>query len=83
MAQITIDTDEFGSMRNMSQEEWQEFAKKAIKDKMKRIAESERFTEIISKSKATEQDVKELTDEIKEAVWKRHKASREHDSKSS
>jgi len=73
MAQITIDIDE-NEFKNISKEQLKKFVEQAVIDKVRRIKESESFREILSKSKATEKDVEALTDEIKEAVWKRHKA---------
>lgn len=49
--------------------EWSFLAMQILQDKIRKIA---RYNEILSKSKATEKDVEELSSEIKDAVWKRH-----------
>lgn len=71
MAQITIDIPD-SKFKDFSREELEKFIKKAIKDRIKRIEESKRFREIISKSKASEKDVKELTEKSEKAMMKQY-----------
>jgi hypothetical protein len=74
MAHITIDIPEIENT-NIPREEWEKIVDKAARDAVERKMKElkwKRFKKIIAKSKATEKDVEELTDEIKEAVWKRH-----------
>ena len=71
MAQITIDIPE-PAFKDFSKEEWEDFVKKAIKNQIKRIEESERFKEIITKSQATEKDVEELTKKADKAMIKHY-----------
>lgn len=70
MAKITIDIpEELEFMRKVPSIQWSLIAAKILQSK---IEETARFQKIVSKSKATEEDVEELTNEIKEAVWKKH-----------
>ena len=71
MVKITLEVpDKMAFMKEkISSIEWSYIATKILQERLREII---RYNEIISKSKATEEDVDELTDEIKEAVWKHH-----------
>lgn len=45
----------------------------AIKKSLQELEEIEEFERIVSKSKATEKDVEELSDKINTAMWEHHK----------
>lgn len=71
MAQITIDIpEELGFMKNIPKNKWSQIAIEMLKSK---INEASEIIKIAEKSKATEKDVEELTDKIKEGVWKKNK----------
>ena len=48
---------------------WSYLAMQVLQEKIRKVA---RYNEILSKSKATDKDVEEVTKEIKDAVWKRY-----------
>ncbi|NYZ77009.1 hypothetical protein H0O02_01695 [Candidatus Micrarchaeota archaeon] len=52
---------------------WSEVAREAFAEQ---ISKMELLKSLTSKSKATKEDVKELSEKIKAAVWKRHEESR-------
>ncbi len=71
MAQITIDIpEELEFMKNIPKNKWSQIAIEMLKSK---INEASEIIKIAEKSKATEKDVEELTDKIKEGVWKKNK----------
>ena len=53
--------------KRISAIKWSYLATQALQEKIRKVA---RYNEILSKSKATDKDVEEISDEIKEAVWK-------------
>ena len=70
MKTITIDIpEELDFMKNVSSKFWTAAVIEILKLKINKVAEIKRIT---SKSKATEKDVEELTENVKEAVWKQH-----------
>jgi len=70
MVKITIDIpEELEFMKKIPSIKWSFIATKILQSK---IEETACFQRTVSKSQATEEDVEELTDEIKEAIWKRH-----------
>lgn len=70
MKTISIDVPEdLDFMRNVPSKFWTAAVIEILKLKINKIAEIKR---IASKSKATERDAEELTDKVKEAVWKQH-----------
>src|SRR3989344_5988581 len=71
MTKITIDIPEEISFikDKISQAEWSFLATRLLQSKIRKVIE---YNRIISKSQATDEDVEELSSEIKEAVWKRH-----------
>jgi len=71
MAKITIEIpDEIAFVKQkISTIEWSFLAMQILQDKIRNVA---RYNEILSKSKATEKDVEELSNEIKDAVWESH-----------
>lgn len=75
MAQITIDIPEI-SFKDFSKKKWERVAREAaleaVKEKLEKLKKIERIKEIAAKSKATEKDVQELTDEINDAVAKHY-----------
>tara|TARA_Y100000310_G_scaffold331849_1_gene406225 strand:- start:1451 stop:1687 length:237 start_codon:yes stop_codon:yes gene_type:complete len=77
MTQITIDVPE---NEDFSKEKWKKFLSKKIEEQERKRQKWDEVREIVSKSQATEKDVEELTDMVKEAVWKRHKAYHENPS---
>jgi len=67
MVQITIDLpEELGFMRKVPSIAWTIAVSKVMQSK---IEETSRFLRIVSKSKASEKDVEELTERINSA-WK-------------
>ena len=72
MTKITIEIpDEIDFLkRKISTIKWSYLATQILQEKIKKVA---RYNEILSKSKATENDVEELSSEIKEAVWKHYR----------
>lgn len=71
MTQITIDIPE-DTFKDLSKDQWIKFIKRVINDRMKRIEESKHFRDIVSKSKATEKDVEELTAKSEKAMMKHY-----------
>ncbi len=71
MTKITIDIPEEISFikDKISQAEWSFLATRLLQSKIRKVID---YNRIISKSQATDEDVEELSNEIKEAVWKRH-----------
>ena len=70
MEKITIDLPEdLKFMRKMPSVEWSFIATKILQSKLEEVSN---FKRIISKSKATEKDVTELTEKINESLSKRH-----------
>ena len=70
MEKITIDLPEdLQFMRKMPSIEWSFIATKILQSKLEEVSN---FKRIISKSKATEKDVTELTEKINESLSKRH-----------
>ncbi len=71
MTKITIEIPEEIAFikEKISPAEWSFLATKLLQNQMKKII---RYNKILSKSQATDEDVEELSNEIKEAVWKRH-----------
>ena len=55
-------------MKRMPSIQWSLWASKVLQEKLQEITE---IRGIAAKSKATDEDVEELTDEINEAIWKR------------
>ena len=74
MAKIEIEIPEEVSFleEKIAKREWAFLATRLLQELQERIAKVVRYNEIISRSKATEEDVEELSNEIKEAVWKHH-----------
>ena len=72
MVKIEIEIpDEIAFLKErISKAEWSFLAMRVLQERLKRVA---RYNQILEKSQATEEDVKELSDEIKEAVWKHYK----------
>ena len=72
MVKITVEIpDEMVFMKEkISSMEWSFIATKILQEKLREVV---RYNEIISKSKATEKDIEELSAEIKDAVWKNSK----------
>ena len=74
MVQISIDIpDELDRKAKMLKIEISLLLAQMLKERIKKLEEIEHFREIVSKSKATDKDVEELTDKIKTAVWNHHK----------
>ena len=74
MAQITIDVPEDTQRKaKMLNVELKILLAKILKERIDELDEVERYKTIISKSKATERDVEELSDEINTAMWEYHK----------
>lgn len=77
MVKVIIDVpDELEKKAKMLKLELSLLALKAFRDKIREVEKMEkieRFRKIVSKSKATEQDVEELSDEINTAMWEHHK----------
>ena len=77
MVKVTIDVpDELERKAKMLKLELSMLALKALNDKVNEIEKTqkiERFKRIVSKSKATEEDVEELSDKINTAMWDYHK----------
>ncbi len=71
MAQITIDIPETEFTKDLSREEFEKIAKDAIEREIKE-RKWKRFKKIISKSKATEKDVEELTKKAEESMRKHY-----------
>ena len=70
MAQITIDIpEEVEFLKKIPKDEWPQIAVEALQERIDEVAN---YNRILAKSKATEKDVEELTEEIKEGIWKRH-----------
>lgn len=71
MVKIEIEIpDEVAFLKDrISKVEWSFLAMRILQEKLKRVA---RYNQLLDKSQATEKDVEELTDEIKEAVWKHY-----------
>ena len=67
MTKIEIEIpDELSFLKKkISSVEWSYLAAQILQEKVMRVA---KYNEIISKSKATEKDVEELSNEIKEAI---------------
>ncbi len=55
--------------QKISKVEWSFLAMQMLQEKIRRVV---RYNEILSKSKATEEDVEELSNEIKDGVWKHY-----------
>jgi|GEM_PF-4849784 len=74
MVQITIDVpDELRQRAKMLNVELSFLVAKILGERIKEFDEIERFKKIISKSKATDKDVEELSDKINTAMWEHHK----------
>lgn len=77
MVKVIIDVpDELEKKAKMLKLELSLLALKAFRDKIREVEKMEkieRFKRIVSKSKATEKDVEELSDEINTAMWEHHK----------
>ena len=71
MAKIEIEIPEEVSFlkERIPKHEWAFLAAKLLQERIKEVVE---YNRILSMSKATEKDVEEISNEIKEAVWKRH-----------
>ena len=71
MTKIEIEIpDEIDFMREeIKPIEWSFIATRLLQERLKEIIE---YNRILSKSKATEKDVEEITNEIKDAVWKHY-----------
>ena len=73
MTKITIDIPEdLERKANMLKVKLSILIADAIKRSLKEMEEITEFERIVSKSKGTEKDAEDLSNEIKEAVWKRH-----------
>lgn len=71
MEKITIEIPkDLAFMKNIPSIYWNIAVSKILKAEIEKIDEIMR---IASESKATEKDVEELTNEIKEAIWKHYK----------
>ena len=71
MVKIEIEIpDEIDFMREKIKPiEWSFIATKLLQERLNEISE---YNRILSKSKATEKDVQEIADEIKEAIWENY-----------
>lgn len=71
MVKIEIEIpDEIAFLKErISKAEWSFLAMRVLQKKLKRVAS---YNQILEKSQATEEDVEELSNEIKEAVWKHY-----------
>jgi hypothetical protein len=74
MVKITIEIpDELEFLQErIPSAKWSFIATRVLQDRIKEIAE---YNERLSRSEATEEDVKKLADEIKEGVWDRYSSS--------
>ncbi len=72
MVKIEIEIpDEIAFLKDrISKAEWSFLAMRVLQEKLKRVV---RYNQLLDKSQATEKDAEELSDEIKEAVWKHYK----------
>ena len=66
---LSIPEDLHKKMKKFNEIRWSEIARKAIE---KRINDLEVMEKIVSKSKLTEKDAKEISDKIKMGIAKRH-----------
>ncbi len=66
---VSVPIDMKNKMDEFAIINWSEVAREAFADQ---IAKLELLKSLTSKSKATDKDIKEISDKIKAAVWKRH-----------
>ena len=66
---LSIPEDLHKRMKKFNEIRWSEIARKAIE---KRINDLEVMEKIVSKSKLTEKDAKEISDKVKRGIAKRH-----------
>lgn len=71
MTQITIDVPE--NMKELPALYWILGARKLLEEQEEKRKKIARIREIAAKSKATDKDVEEITNEVKESVWKHYK----------
>ncbi|HLC54616.1 MAG TPA: hypothetical protein VJK07_03245 [Candidatus Nanoarchaeia archaeon] len=73
MTKIIIDVpEELERRARLLKVELSILAAKALKDQVRKLEEIVEFRRIIAKSRATDSDVEELSNEVKDAVWRRH-----------
>ncbi len=73
MTKIIIDVpEELERRARLLKVELSILAAKALKDQVRKLEEIAEFRRIIAKSRATDSDVEELSNEVKDAVWRRH-----------
>ena len=71
MTNITIEIpEEVGYLKKIPSDVWASIVREIVQKKLQEIAEIKRIS---MKSKATDADVEEITNEIKEAVLKHYK----------
>lgn len=80
MVQITIDVPDEMRMdferllrKKLQLKELEILVKKTLQQKQKELGEIAEYERIISKSKATDKDVEELSDKINTTMWEYHK----------
>ncbi|MEK6936100.1 MAG: hypothetical protein AABW67_04885 [Nanoarchaeota archaeon] len=66
---LSIPEELHKKMKSMSDIRWSEIARRAIEQRMNDL---EIMNKITSKSKFTEEDIKELSDKIKRGIAKKH-----------
>lgn len=73
MTKITIELPkEYEFMKEIPSFYWVLAAKRIQEEREGKLKKIARIREIASKSKATDNDVEEITNEVKEAVWKHY-----------
>ena len=74
MEKIIVEVpEELARKARMMRIELSLLAAKALKDRIDELEEIAEFERIVSKSKATEKDVEELTEKANTAMWEYHK----------
>ena len=71
MAKIEIEIpDEVGFLKEkISAIKWSYLATQILQEKIRKVV---RYNNILSKSKATDKDVEELSNDVKDAVWRHY-----------
>ena len=71
---LSIPTDMKHKMDSFAEINWSAVARQAFEEQITKL---ELVNSIVSKSKATEKDVEELSKKIKQGIWQRHEDKRQ------
>jgi len=70
---LSVPDDLYAEMKRHPEIRWSEVARQALKRKLEDLR---RLDTLLKDSRLSDRDVDELGDQIKGAVWKRHRAKR-------